>query len=738
MVTFLPETKTFYLDTLHSSYVLRILEDGTVVHSYFGPRIPHEDLSDQDTFRPIVFSAVRQIGSNSVSPETLTPEYPTFGRGDYRSPAIMVQGRDGCQVNELRYASHRILTGKPLMEAMPQMDVHLEEVQTLELTLEDPVSGFQAILWYSTFEDVISRRVSVRNLTDAPLRLCRIASASLELRQGELDLITLNGSWGRERAVERSALHHGICSIGSTRGASSHQSSPFLALAEKNTTEASGEVYAMSLIYSGDFQASVEMDAFSTLRVQIGLNPETFSYTLGPGEGYETPEALLTYSAQGLNGMSRNFHRACRAHLGKCADRSLRHPIVINSWEAMYFDFDEEKMCGFVQSCSGLGIDTVVMDDGWFGDRSDDSSALGDWELHPGKLPNGLKRIIDTCHENQMEFGLWFEPEMISRRSRLYEAHPDWCIRVPGREPVESRNQYVLDMSRPEVADCIYDQMAALLEAYDISYIKWDMNRHITDLCSAALPPDRQGELSDRYIRGVYRLISRLENAFPRIYFEGCSGGGGRFDFGMLYYMPQIWTSDDTDAVERMKIQYGTSMVYPPDTIVAHVSACPNHQTGRNISMETRGNVAQGFSLGYELDPGRLSEQERKAIREQIEQHRKLEKLIAEGSFYRLCSPFTTDCCAWQIVAPDRNNAFLMVGWSGCSVQPRPRQIRLMGLEAERQYRIPQLGLKKSGAFFMNVGLWLLPPPRTEYPSLTLELTAEKPEGERLPAAPSF
>lgn len=727
MITFSEVTRTFYLDTDRSSYVIRILENGAVAHSYYGARIPHEDLSYYNRFRPIVFSAVHNIGGSWVSPETLMLEYPTFGRGDYRISAVSVQGRDGNLVNDLIYVSHRIIDGKPLMEGMPQLDTGIEQVQTLEILMRDEVAGYEALLYYTPFEDsdIIARRTVIRSIADAPIQVRNACSASFDLEAADLEMITLHGSWGRERYVERYPLHRGISSVDSRRGASSHELNPFAALVDRDTNEHTGRAYGLSLVYSGDFRISAETDPLASTRVQIGLNPETFSWKLEPGAVLETPEALLTYSEAGLNGMSQNFHRACRRHLGRCADRSLKHPILINSWEAMYFEFDDQKMIRFVKDCADLGIDTVVMDDGWFGHRDDDHSSLGDWFIYDRKLPTGLTGIIDACHENGMNFGIWFEPEMISRDSKLFQAHPDWCIHVPGRECVESRNQLILDMSRPEVVDCIYSQMADILSSYDISYVKWDMNRHMTDNGSAGLPADRQGELGYRYIRGVYSLIERLEKNFPNVFFEGCSGGGGRFDFGILYYMPQIWTSDDSDAVERLKIQYGTSFVYPPSAIVAHVSACPNHQSGRTTSIDTRGNVAQAFSFGYEFDVGNLSAQEREAIREQIRRHRELEDLVNFGDFYRLRSPFTSDCCSWQLVSEDQSRSFVMFAWKTGFVQAPVQYVKLKGLEPRKNYRIPQLNIVRSGAVLMQVGVAFEHPAMTDYPSLTLDLIAE-------------
>ncbi len=727
MITFSLETRTFYLETKNTSYVIRILDNGTIAHSFYGSRIPQEDISYYNIFREMSFSPQISVGENQFSPESLLLEYPTFGRGDFRLPAVVVQGTDGTNVNELQYVSHKILNGKPAMSNMPQLDVNVENVQTLELVLRDAIAGYEAVLYYTTFDtsDVISRRTVIRNIVDSPILLKSVCSASFDIENSDFDMITLHGSWARERHVERYPLHHGTNSIDSRRGASSHQLNPFAAIVGKDTTEFFGTAFGISLIYSGDFRLSVEVDHSDTTRVQIGLNPETFSWVLNPGESFDTPEALLTYSEVGLNGMSQNFHHVCRNHLGKCADPNLRHPVVINSWEAMYFDFDETKMVKFIKDCTDLGIDTVVMDDGWFGHRDDDHSSLGDWFIYDKKLPNGLKEIIDTCHNNGMNFGIWFEPEMISQDSKLFELHPDWCIHIPSRKAIESRNQLILDMTRPEVVDCIFEQMCRILSTYDISYVKWDMNRHMTDNGSLALPCNRQGEMGHRYILGVYKLIQRLEEKYPNVFFEGCSGGGGRFDFGMLYYMPQIWTSDDSDAVERLKIQYGTSFAYPPSAMVAHVSACPNHQTGRTVPLDTRGNVAQTCSFGYEFDVGKLSYEEKEAIKAQISKHRQLEDMVNHGTFYRLRSPFETDCCAWQLVSDNQMQSYVMFAWRTSSPHPKVQYLKLQGLDPQKYYTIPQLGITRIGATLMRVGLAIPMPTTVDYPSVVFDLLSE-------------
>ncbi len=725
MITYCEQTKTFYLETENTSYVFRVLENGILAHSYYGVKIPREDISWFNTAGNPNFSPRISVGERSISPEDILYECPTFGRGDFRTPGVVVEGTDGTWVNELAYVSHRILPGKPAILGLPQLDVNVKDLKTLEVTLEDCGSGFQTVLYYTPFPDcdVIARRTVVRNISDRTVTLRSVASANVDFEDGDFEMITLEGAWARERAVERHPLYHGISQISSRRGASSHQLNPFTALVGKDTNEDQGSAYGFSLVYSGDFRILAEVEQMDAVRVQLGLNPETFSWVLNPGESFEAPEAILTYSNQGLNKMSQNFHAVCRGHLGKSADKNLKHPIIINSWEAMYFEFNEEKMLKFVDDCAGLGIDTVVMDDGWFGHRDTDNSSLGDWFIYERKLPNGLVNIINACHEKGMNFGIWFEPEMISKDSKLFEAHPDWCIHTPGHAVVEARQQLILDMSRPEVVDCIYGQIATILDRYDISYIKWDMNRHMTDNGSAWLA-GRQGEFSHRYILGVYALMNRLVTNYPGVFFEGCSGGGGRFDFGMLYYTSQIWTSDDSDAKERLKIQYGTSFAYPPAAMVAHVSDCPNHQTGRTTPFATRGDVAQMCSFGYEFDAGKLSQAERDQIKTQIVKHRELEELVNSGTYWRLRDPFNSDFCAWSLVSADKKKAWAMFAFPQVSPHPKTQYLRFRGLDADTRYHIPQLDITASGAVLMQVGI-PVNQTQVDYVTFTYDLIAE-------------
>ncbi len=726
MIYFDQLKKSFYLETENSSYVMRILSNGTLAHSYYGKKIARDDLGYHVLYRDRSFSPSIGVDGRVASMDTIPQECPTAGRGDYRIPAVIVEGEDHRRVNELKYISHEILSGKPTVPDMPQFDVNTENCETLVITLADEVSGFENILYYTLFEnsEIISRRAVIKNISGGDVKITAAASASLDFECQNFEVITLEGAHIRERHVERYPLHHGTTSIESRRGTTSHQLNPFIALVSPNADEFSGEVYAVNLVYSADFKISAEVDQFGGTRLVAGINPETFSWKLASGESFYTPEALITYSDSGLNAMSQQFHKTARAHCGKLADRTIKHPIIINSWEAMYFDMNEQKIRDFVSDCKGLGIDTFVLDDGWFGHRDADNSSLGDWYVDKRKFPDGLSGVIEACHENGLNFGIWFEPEMISRDSDLYRAHPDWAIHVDGREPVESRQQLVLDLSRDEVVDKVFEMISAILEEYDISYVKWDMNRHITDNGSALLG-DRQGEHAHRYMLGVYKLMDRIVNAFPNVFFEGCSGGGGRFDYGMLYYMPQIWTSDDSDAVERLKIQYGTSFVYPPDSMVAHVSACPNHQTGRVTSFETRGEVAQMCSYGYELNVGSLPEKEVAQISEQIKRHKSLEDLVNNGTYYRIRSPFDGRTCAWSIVSEDKSKAYVMFAYATAVPNSHPDYIKLCGLDENRRYKIAQMDLTLSGSTLMNAGLPIIEPSNRDHWVKAFDLIAE-------------
>ncbi len=702
----------YFLETDHTSYIMRVTEDGILQHVYYGKKVSCDDFSFYSIYRSWANDPMFYGKNGNLSLNAFPQEYPTFGRGDYRQPALVVEDGKGRRINHLSFVGHELAEGRCMLPGMPCLDRDLTDVQTLIITMDDEVTGARVKLYYVVFphEDIISRYTEVTNPLTEALFIHKADSISVDLERQELDFITLEGAHMRERHIARRRVCQGITSIESRRGTSSAMINPFAALADAETTENAGDVYGFAFVYSSDFKISAEGNQMKQTRMQVGLNPETFCWKLMPGESFTTPEAWMTFSSQGFGAMSRNFHRVCRSHLGNSARKDLRHPIIVNNWEATYFDLNEEKLERMIKASSGLGIDMFVLDDGWFGKRDLDNCSLGDWYTCVRKLPRGLSYIADVCKENGMQFGLWFEPEMISKDSDLYRAHPDWCIHCPGVEPRESRWQLMLDMSRPEVVDNIYDQMAKVLSEADIRYIKWDYNRNITDNGSVSLPADRQLEHTHRQMLGVYSLIQRLTENFPHVFFEGCSGGGGRFDFGMLYYMPQTWTSDVSDAMDRLKIQYGTSFVYPPTSMVGHVSAVPNHQTGRVTPFQTRGEVAQICSFGYELDIGALTDGERELIKEQTAHHRELEPLIVDGEFYRLLSPFAGDICAWELVARDYSRAYVMAAFPVTCAAPAFRYLQLQGLDPNAKYRVKQLDVTVSGDTLMHAGLPLKKP----------------------------
>lgn len=695
----------FHLVTANSSYVIRILPNKTLNHCYYGKRISNTDLDNHHLFMSHDYTAPVDIGDNISTLDAIPQECPSFGRGDYRTPAVVIENDDGRMVSEFKYSKFRHFSGVAPIQGMPYLDHNTDNVETLEIVLKDIVTGVSVHLFYSVFEDIdiIARHTYIQNRSGKNLTIRKAMSASFDFESSDFDLVTLSGRWACERSVERLQLRHGKTTVSSTRGATGHISSPFAALVQKKADENYGEVYAMTLVYSGNFEIGIDVGQFGGARFFGGINSENFSWKLCNGEEFVTPQALLTYSSDGFGKMSQNYHNVCRRHLGVCA-QNKKHPVVLNLWEAFYFDVTEEAVLNSIRSVKNTGIDTIVLDDGWFGKRKSDESSLGDWFINKEKFPNGFDAVISECKACGLKFGLWFEPEMISEDSELYRMHPDWCIRLPNVNPVKSRNELVLDMSRPEVADAVYKMMSKVIKENSVSYIKWDMNRNITDCGSISLEPDRQGELFHRYILGVYSLMERLTKKYPNVFFEGCAGGGGRFDFGILYYMPQIWTSDNSDAIARLKIQHGTSYIFPPETMSAHVSACPNHQTGRTTSLDTRGNVAQLFSFGYEFDPCAIPLEMRKAVIEQVERHREYEKWLYTADFYRLRDTKNSGCC-WQVVSEDKTRSAMLYAVGLCEANPCGEYVRLKGLDADKKYRIVQMNIEVTGDILMNIGL---------------------------------
>lgn len=692
MVTVNEKDMVFHLSNGRISYLLYVMESGALGHLYFGKALnPNGNYSHmvEKAHRPM--TTYIKEGDLYTSYEHLRQEYPCYGTSDYRYPALEIQGGDGSRICNIQYQGYEIRNGKQALPGLPATYVEDEnEAQTLQITLKDTWRNLEVVLSYSIFRDVdaVARSVRFVNLGEETFFLNRAMSMSVDFADADYESVQLSGAWSRERAVKVRELDAGVTAVSSTRGNSSHHHNPFLALKRKHTTEQSGDAYGFSLIYSGNFLAQAEVDNHSVLRVMLGINPFGFQWKLMPQESFVTPEAVMVYSPDGLNGMSRQFHRLYRRRLARGFWRDRERPVLINNWEATLFDYVEEDLLRFAEKAKECGIEMFVLDDGWFGSRCNDKSGLGDWKANRTKLPEGIKGLSENIEALGMKFGLWFEPEMVNKDSDFFRAHPDYILQTPGRSQSHGRNQFVLDFSRKEVVDAIYEQMYVILRDAKISYIKWDMNRSISECYSAAYPPDRQGEIFHRYILGVYDLHERLLRAFPELLIESCASGGGRFDAGMLYYAPQGWTSDDSDAIERLKIQYGTSFCYPLSCMGAHVSACPNGQVGRVTPIETRGNVAYTGAFGYELDLNGLSDAELETVKEQVAFYKKNRRLIATGDFYRLLSPFEGNFAAWEIAAPDGTRALVTVTRMLSEANGPYRRLPLRGLYAEKEYHI--------------------------------------------------
>ncbi|WP_416147215.1 alpha-galactosidase [Salipaludibacillus sp. HK11] len=707
-ISYYSESCIFHLQTENSSYVLQLVKKKYLGHLYWGNKVNHYSGSNELRFRDRSFSPNPDTPDPYFSLDTLPQEYPTFGNTDFRLPAFQVQHENGSTVIDLQYESHQIFQGKRGLEGLPATYVESEkEAETLEITLYDKVSTLRVILVYSVFNeyDAIARSVRFENEGAKSLSLLKASSANVDFRDGDFQLITLPGAWARERDIQKVDLHRGVQSIESRRGTSSHQQNPFMALARKDVTETNGEVYGLNLVYSGNFQGSVEVDQFNYARINIGINPFDFSWLLEAGESFQTPEVVMVYSGEGLGKMSRIFHDLYRERLCRGEFRDKVRPVLINNWEATYFDFNEEKIKDIASVGKELGMELFVLDDGWFGKRNSDKGSLGDWFVDKNKLPKGIEHLGKEVTELDMEFGLWFEPEMISKNSDLYREHPDWCIHVPDRYRSEGRNQLILDLTRKEVRDEIASRLISILESAPITYVKWDMNRHMTETGSATLPKERQRETAHRYMLGVYELMEKITKKFPHILFESCSGGGGRFDPGILYYMPQTWTSDNTDAISRLRIQYGTSLVYPMSAMGSHVSDVPNHQVQRMTSLDIRGHVAMSGNLGYELDVTKFSAEDKFVISDQVKQYKKIREVIQFGDFHRLLSPFENDDTAWMYVSKDRSEAvvayFQMFGEANAAY----KKIRFRGLNKNELYKITELNKHYYGDELMNIGV---------------------------------
>ncbi len=708
-IIYCEKDRTFTLQTKNTTYQMQVDRYGFLLHLYYGKKT--DGCMDYLlTYYDRGFSGnPYDAGEDrTYSMDTLPQEFPCYGNGDFRSTAFAVENADGSMSCDLRYKSHKIFDGKYNLEGLPAVYASEQEAQTLEILMEDPVTGVKVVLLYGVLpaQDIITRSVSVKNESSGKIYLNKIESASLDFLYGDYELLTFYGRHAMERNVQRVPVVHGTQKIGSVRGTSSHQYNPMMILAEKETTEDKGNCYAMSFVYSGCFQGEVLKDQLNQTRMMLGLQEEAFRYPLETGEMFQAPEVILSYSSEGMNRLSQNLHHCIRQHICRGKYKEEIRPILINSWEAAYFDFTGDTIYELAKAAKEVNIDMLVMDDGWFGKRDDDNSGLGDWFVNEKKLGGTLGNLIKRINDLGVKFGIWIEPEMVSEDSDLYRKHPDWALTVPGRNPVRSRNQLVLDFSRKEVVDEIYDQICKVLDQGNIEYVKWDMNRSLMDVYSSVTRD--QGRVLHDYVLGLYDFLERLVQRYPNLLIEGCSGGGGRFDAGMMYYTPQIWCSDNTDAIDRLRIQYGTSFGYPVSVVGSHVSAVPNHQTGRKTPLHTRGVVAMSGTFGYELNLMKLSEEEKQEIREQIVEYKSYASIIQNGLYYRLSNPTTEEICAWEFVHTDekeQSKVLLNIVMQVIHGNMTVNYVKLQGLEETAVYREEKSGKRYTGAALMYGGM---------------------------------
>lgn len=715
-ITFNETTRIFTLTTAHTTYQMQADAQGYLLHLYYGARTAGE-MDYLLNYGDRGFSGNPNSAGNdrTYSLDALPQEYPSLGTGDFRNYALNIENADGSQCCNPVYITHEIEAGKYTLKGLPFVRAEENEAETLKIILEDPVTKVELHLLYGVLEkeDIITRSVIIKNAGKAPVTVKKAQSACLDFLYGDYDLIKFYGRHAMERNMERMPVSHESTRIGSRRGTSSHQYNPGVILAGKNTNEDSGSCYGMLFVYSGNFLVEAEKDQYDQTRIQMGLTDELFAYPLEAGAEFTAPEVILSYTNKGLSRLSQQYHHCIMNHICQGKYVHANRPVLINSWEAAYFDFTGDTIVELAKEAKALGIDMVVMDDGWFGKRNDDNSSLGDWYVNEEKLGGTLTKLIERVNAEGVKFGIWIEPEMVSEDSDLYREHPDWAITIPGRKPVRSRNQLVLDFSRKEVRDEIFKRICAVLDQGNVEYIKWDMNRSLADIYAPNVTYD--------YVLGVYDFLEKLTNRYPDILIEGCSGGGGRFDAGMLYYTPQIWCSDNTDAINRTRIQYGTSFFYPVAAMGSHVSAVPNHQTGRVTSMHTRGVAAMSGTFGYELNPALLNAKEKAEIRAQLAQYREYQELICEGDYYRLSNPFQDNFAAWMVVSDDRSKALVSVIRLTAEANPPAAYVTLKGMEEDAFYREKTTGKVYPGAALMEAGI-LLPAAVSEYEAYQIEL----------------
>ena len=688
---------TFHLQGRNISYIMAVDSFGNLIHIHYGRKLHDKDYDKTNT-KYVNWAAYDE---NNITLENTQQEYPSYGHTDLRNPAYTVKNVDGNSISQLKYKDYTIKENYiPEIEGMPSLFIGNKSAQTLEITLEDKISGVEVVLSYSVFDDydVILRNTRIHNISDSTIEIDSAYSANLDIAKGNYDLIYFSGGWGREREFCRSEIQQGAkIDISNARGGSGHTLNPFIMVSEHNADEDKGNVYGFSLIYSGNHSSMIECDQYGNIRVQQGINPFMFKWTFEKGESFVTPQCVMCYSENGIGGLSRELNDVYRTNLcrSKWADKD--RPILINNWEATYFDFDEDKLLSIAKRAKEAGVELFVLDDGWFGTRNDDFSGLGDWTVNYDKLPSGIDGLAKKINDIGLKFGLWFEPEMVNPDSDLYRAHPDWAISVPNRISSLSRNQLILDLSRDDVCDYIITAVSDVLKSANIEYVKWDMNRPMTDMPYEGY--------NHKYTLGFYKIMDAITGAFPNILFEGCSGGGGRFDAGVLAYIPQIWTSDNSDAAARLKIQYATSMGYPVSAISAHVTAVPNHQNGRITSLKMRADTAYAGVFGYELDITKMSDTELAEIKKQVETDKKLRTLMRTGDFYRILSPYETNYCSWEMVSKDKKEVFFYSANIFSVANSHDIRIKLKGLDAEAKYMDTVTGEVYGGDELMYYGV---------------------------------
>ena len=711
-IQFDKEHNVFNLQTPGSSYVIGIYDGKLPMHVHYGKRLNSTygiyDMLDRKEGQLFDYMPASEEYSKPFFPNEWPQELPVYGTGDYRHPAFHAQYADGSTITKLCYTGYKIYDGKPALQDMPSAYVESdEEAQTLEIYMEDELSGLQAVLCYTAYKDrdVITRSNRFINKSDKVIKLLRVDSGCIDFPNMEYDFVHFYGNWAKERMLERRPLFHGLQAVDSNRGSSSHFQNPLICLAAPNATEEAGDVYGMNLVYSGSFHAGAFVDYSETVRMFTGINPFDFQWMLNPGETFQTPECVMVYSDEGFGKMSHIYHEFIKERICRGRFRDKERPVLINNWEATYFDFDEDKIVAIAEKAAQVGVELMVLDDGWFGQRNDDRSSLGDWFVNEGKLPKGLNSLVTRVNNLGMKFGLWFEPEMISPVSELYKAHPDWCLHVEGRSRTKSRHQLVLDLSREDVCEYIIETLSKVLSSANIEYIKWDMNRNMTEIGSAFWSAEHQREVAHRYMIGLYKVLGTLKERFPHILMEGCAGGGGRFDLGMFCFFDQFWTSDDTDAIERQYIQTGTSFGYPAVVMGSHVSACPNHQTGRTTDINTRGYVAMAGQFGYELDLNTLTDEEIEKVREQIKLCKELAPVFHKGDMHRIKSPFNGNMTVWEFVSKDKKTAIVEIFVIKCAPWTPYQGLKLRGLEPDAVYVDRNTGKSYTGEALMYRGL---------------------------------